>query len=129
MLAGSSKNSTLKMICLGSKSIAKSQEFFNVHSPFSSSCNRLFFVGVGWGGGLWGGGERAKIFKKNPKMADFCHFCSCKRGMWGQGLRPGEGQMPHPRQVTTAFFSEKHQTLLCVPERSYQNFDAMLLEK
>ena len=30
--------------------------------------------------------------------------------MWGQGLRPGEGKMPH---VTTAFFffPEKHQTL------------------
>ena len=44
-------------------------------------------------------------------MADFCHFCSCKGGMWAQSLRPGEGQMPHAPHVTTAFFPEKHQTL------------------
>ena len=34
--------------------------------------------------------------------------------MWGQGLRPGEGQMPHgPTNVTTDFFvsPEKCQTL------------------
>ena len=35
MLAGSSKNSALKLIYLQSKSIAKFQEHFNVHSPFS----------------------------------------------------------------------------------------------
>ena len=41
------------------------------------------------------GGVRGQKYKKKPKMADFCHFCSCKGGMWGQGLWPGEGQMSH----------------------------------
>ena len=41
--AGCSENSTLKLIYLQSKSTAKSQEFSNVHSPFSSGCTKLFF--------------------------------------------------------------------------------------
>ena len=109
ILAGSSKNSTLKLICLQSKSIAKSQEFSNVHSLFSSGCTRLILLG--WGGGLWGGVCEGQKYKK-PKWLIFAMFVLVRGGMWGQGLWPGNGQMPHASPMSPLpFFSEKHQTL------------------
>ena len=50
-------------------------------------------VGMGPGGGLWGG-VRGQKYKK-PKWLIFAIFVLVSGGMWGQGLRLGKGQMPH----------------------------------
>ena len=106
MLARSSKNSrpTLKLICLESKSIAKSQEFSNVHSPFSSCCTRLFLLG--WG--LWGWGWGGKNIK-GQKWLIFPIFVLVK-GVCG-GRASEQGRAKCPMSALPFFFPEKHQTL------------------
>ena len=61
MLVGSSKNSTLKLICLESKSIAKSQEFSNVHIVLFPVAAPDYFLLGGGEVGVVGGGEEVKI--------------------------------------------------------------------
>ena len=57
-----------------------------------------------------GVGVRRQKYKK-PKMADFCHFCSCKGNVGVGPPTRGGPNAPSPHVTTAFFFPEKHQTL------------------
>ena len=85
-----------------------------------------------WGGvGGCGVGVKGQIYiKKKQKWLIFAIFVLVRGVCGGRASDRGRAKCPIPaKSPLLFFFQKKQQTLLYVPERSYQNFDAMLLEK
>ena len=61
------------------------------------------------GGGGCGVGWRGQKYKK-PKIADFCHFCSCKGVCEGRASNQGRAKCPHTPMSPLPLFPGKHQT-------------------